>query len=731
MIKMCNLKSTVIAFIYVFFVVLASFKADAQSEQNMGLSLKLTEKAPLNIVDGYDDRSIINPVKLTEEEKKWIIEHPVIRVGVDPLWAPIEFVGVNNEAEGISIQYLELLESILGLEFEVSKTRSWLKVLEDLDQAQVDLLPAISLSHAKRQSFHFTKSYLSSPNGIFSAMNETYLDGVGALKGKKVAVVEGYASHVWLKDNHPELDLVTSHSVEEALKKVSAGDAFAFIGNLITTSYYIGETGLTQIRLVGEITYKNELAMAVRKDWKILSTILNKGIDVIPESRKKAIYNSWISIKYQHHADYNLLWQLLVITLLILSIILYWNHRLTREINCRREIEGKLIIAKSEAEQATQSKSEFLANMSHEIRTPLNAVIGLGHLIRKTELTAQQNNYIERMHASSEVLLDVIDDILDFSKGEADKLNLDLVDFILRDSIQNIIDIFYLSVIEKGLNFQLHIGANVPSVLVGDPQKIAQILRNFISNAIKFTEEGTIKVFVELLELNNGLATLNFSVCDSGIGISSQSQECLFKPFTQADSSITRNFGGTGLGLIICQQLSDLMEGDICLKSELGEGSTFTFMVSLGVSKVSSEKIIMKASKKNNLEKLSLRTIKILVVEDDFLNQLLTKEYLLSFGATVTLVNNGKIALEVLRENQFDIVLMDLQMPILDGYKATRLIRLEKKWKNLPIIALTAHALNSEQLKCYEAGMNDYITKPIDPDHLQETISKWLVPNDN
>lgn len=280
-----------------------------------------------------------NPAKLTPEEQNWIKEHPIIRVGIDPSWAPIEYFDDDNQPEGISIQYLDSLSHILGLKFEVSKRDSWTEVLNKLSQKKLDLLPAVSNSHARRFEFSFTKPYLSTPNGIFSATKMTYLSGIDALIGKKVLTVKGYAINAWLKDNYPDLNLLTSPNIEDALKKVSSGEAFAFIGNLITTNYYIGQTGLTQVRVVGEVPYKNELAMAVRKDWEILPKILNKGIAAIPQSRKKTIYNSWISIKYQHYVNYAILWKLLGISLLILLITLYWNRRLAREISHRCKIE--------------------------------------------------------------------------------------------------------------------------------------------------------------------------------------------------------------------------------------------------------------------------------------------------------------------------------------------------------------------------------------------------------
>lgn len=365
--------------------------------------------------------------------------------------------------------------------------------------------------------------------------------------------------------------------------------------------------------------------------------------------------------------------------------------------------------------------------MSHEIRTPLNAIIGMGHLIRNTELTPKQEDYINKMHSSSEALLDIIDNILDFSRGEANKLELSSICFNLKETLQKVIYTIESQAEEKELKLTLNFDNRIPNMLVGDPQKISQILRNFGSNAIKFTNKGEITLTVKQISKKNQTVYLSFSVTDTGIGISVKDNKQLFKPFSQADNSITRNFGGTGLGLAISQQLSDLMGGKIHVKSKPNKGSTFIFSVKLqACNKQECQPIKIPASKCGKHKNHRLNKIKVLVVEDDQLNLLLINEYLISFGVTeVTLAKNGEAALKQLHQSKFDIVLMDLQMPIMDGYETTRQIRENNNWKALPIIAVTAHALDSEYLKCRDTGMNDYITKPIDPDALLDILSKW------
>ncbi|MEE9356557.1 MAG: transporter substrate-binding domain-containing protein, partial [Methylococcaceae bacterium] len=636
-----------------------------------------------------------NPVQLTTEEKSWIAEHPVIRFGFDPFWAPIEFLGENGQPQGISIQYLYKLEKTLGLHFEFAKNLSWPEALKKLELSQLDVIPAVSITHPRRDLFNFTSPFLSTHNGIFSATDRAYLGGVDALKGKRIVVIEGYAIQSWLRENYPEVDWVSAPNISTALKEVASGDAFAFVGNLITTSYYIGQSGLTQIKVVGEVSFTNDLAIAVRKDWEILTSILQKGLDAIPQNERDAIYNDWISIKYKHSVDYTLLWQVFTVATLVLLLIIFWNRRLAQEIAHRGKIESALNHAKIEAEKANEAKAEFLANMSHEIRTPINAVIGTGHLIRQTELTAQQHDYLDKMNASSEALLDIINTILDFSKAEAGMLELDIVPFKLEPVVQKIVSDLEIPARQKGLNLCLNINSEGTEMLMGDPHKLGQILRNLGSNAIKFTEKGSVDISVDRLEMDANTVSFRFTIKDTGIGISPEQQQKLFQPFTQGDSSISRRYGGTGLGLMISQQLAQLMDGEITLKSKIGKGSSLSFIAKFKVTKEQTQ--INKSSTTKQLSRKlpipELFGVKVLLVEDDPLNQWVAKELLVGFGVWIEVAENGNKALDILEKESFDIVLMDLQMPEMDGYETVSIIRQQKKWSDLPIIAMTAHAL--------------------------------------
>ncbi|WP_188051598.1 PAS domain S-box protein [Flavobacterium sp. GP15] len=388
------------------------------------------------------------------------------------------------------------------------------------------------------------------------------------------------------------------------------------------------------------------------------------------------------------------------------------------------------------AEAANKSKSEFLANMSHEIRTPLNGIIGFTDLLMKTNLGKIQEKYMTTINQSAHSLLDIINDILDFSKIEAGKLELYIEKNDIHELLTQVIDLILYESSQKKLNLELIIAPNIPKYFWLDSVRLKQILINLLANAVKFTEKGSIKLEVTLLKkIDENKDRIRFSVIDTGIGILEENKKKIFKAFSQEDSSTTRKFGGTGLGLTISNQLLGLMSSQLELDSAVGTGSIFYFDLEIQTNNDLSESIIATESDKNTIENETsivrsiTKNITVLIVEDNKVNMLLLKTIIknLPLKTTVFEAINGKDAVEQIENINPDIVFMDIQMPVMNGYEATKIIRQSKTKANVPIIAITAGTEREEKDKCIEAGMNDYIPKPIIKGIIEETIQKWVL----
>jgi PAS domain S-box-containing protein len=412
-----------------------------------------------------------------------------------------------------------------------------------------------------------------------------------------------------------------------------------------------------------------------------------------------------------------------------------------RDVTAQKRFENELIEAKSIAEHAQQiaeeavkAKQQFLSNMSHEIRTPMNAIIGFTKVVLKTDLSAKQNEYVSAIKTSGDALIVLINDILDLAKVDSGKMIFEQTPFKMALSISAMLHLFETKIQEKNLVLIKEYDFRIPEVLVGDPVRLHQIILNLISNAVKFTTTGKITVRVHLLNEDEEQATIEFAVSDTGIGIAENKIATIFENFQQATSGTSRLFGGTGLGLAIVKQLVEPQGGTIQVKSKLNEGSTFSFILSFRKTNADAEMVQGIADPDSDQEEPEIKNIKVLVVEDIALNQLLMITILEDFGFECDIAANGLLAIEKLETKSYDIILMDLQMPEMNGFEATDYIRSTMNSK-VPIIALTADVTTVDLAKCTAVGMNDYISKPVDERLLYSKIvgllrSRMVIPSD-
>jgi PAS domain S-box-containing protein len=403
-------------------------------------------------------------------------------------------------------------------------------------------------------------------------------------------------------------------------------------------------------------------------------------------------------------------------------------YGMCQDVTEQKQHEEELAAAKDSAEAASQSKSEFLANMSHEIRTPMNAILGLSELALESGLSGNNRSYIDNVHRSAKSLLGVINDILDFSKIEAGQLDMETISFRLEDVFSDLENLLRLKTDETGVKLLFDWPKTITPALVGDPLRLGQILINLGNNAAKFTQAGEIIISMRVLGQNKNQLKLHFSVKDTGIGMTPEQQAKLFQAFNQADSSTTRKYGGTGLGLTISKHLVEMMGGELWAESKQGVGSTFHFTINLGFQKNIAKSNQFKELRSSRVEQAiaQLHGAKILLVEDNQVNQMLALHVLRNNGLVPTLAENGQQALDMLESQGFDGILMDCQMPIMDGYAATKEIRKQEKYRDLPILAMTANAMAGDKEKVLAVGMNAHISKPFTRDELFTTMAQWI-----
>ena len=507
----------------------------------------------------------------SEAEKAFMERHPEIRIGVDPQFIPFEFFDEKGFHRGIAADILSLVAARTGLSFVSDPALSWSEALSGARDGAIELLPAVGYTEERTEFLIYLEPYMSFQRTIVIQNSNTTITSFDDLRGRQVAV-QKESSHEGFLRAYPDIDLRTYDTVQEALLAVNRGEEVAFIGNEATSAYLSRTLGLSELRFITVSEGgPQSLHIAVNKDLPLLASIIKKALDDIGEQEISSILESWI--QYEQTYDYTALIRTAVIVLsvmlLVLAISAFWIVRL------RREVREK-IAAQISAERADEEKGMFMARVSHEVRTPLNGIRGMSYLLEKTDLDEGQRRYLKAIRGSTETAQVIMDEILEYSRLEQGRTTIDHVPFRLDDVLQEVLGIDSWMIREKGLSFQMQSSPDVPAFLTGDPTRIRQILTNLLHNAVKFTEAGEISLSLSVRDRDEHRCVLLLELSDTGIGMNEDQLTRLFQPFSQADSSIVRRYGGSGLGLSIVKGLLDVMGGSIEVVSQEGKGSTFS-----------------------------------------------------------------------------------------------------------------------------------------------------------
>lgn len=575
------------------------------------------------------------------------------------------------------------------------------KNIDGLTEANRNAAITFDINNRLQEIVNYSEVIERNSRNLFLTKDSKYLQGIE----DTIAIIENHLE--LFKDistgNNPQSDLVIlSKLVEDKINHIKV-----FLINYKTKQ---GSTG---------IQFSDSTVAAGLNE-----KIYNKALSV-----QKSLENNLRSTLNQSNRLSSKILQVdkILSIIAIIAIVILGTFIINRLLQQLKLID-KLAKEKERADKSAIIKEQFLANMSHEIRTPINAVIGFSNLLQKTNLESDQHQFVDLIQKSGENLLAVVNDILDISKLEAGMMHFTKNPFSIREACTALEMMFYHKASEKGISFSCATDEEIPDILVGDAERLNQVLINLVNNAIKFTNEGEVDVSVILKKKTIDKVELIFSVKDSGIGIPQHKIDSVFERFEQADSETSRQFGGTGLGLSIVKKTVSLQGGSISVKSESGKGSEFIF--SLSYDYIEDPEQLAAAINVNNQEKISFKNIKALIAEDNKTNQTLLKYTLKQWDLDYDLAENGVQAIELINKNKYDIVLMDIQMPLLDGYEAAKKIRKELN-AVIPIVAMTAHVLPTEREKCINAGMNDYISKPLKEVEFLKILKKYLAYTTN
>lgn len=664
-------------------------------------------------------------INLSPEELNWLSENKIIRVAVDPTVAPFEFIDQSGNISGIAGSYLAEISKRLNVEFVWSGNNNWSEALNEIKNGDADLLSFVAPTDERRKFITFTENYITTTNMIFALDGGGVFRNIDGLNGHKVVLVSDFVINNLIKNDFPDLDVITVDTIVEALHLVATGEVDAYIGGILSSSYHIAAEGLTQIRVVGDTPYTMGISMGAHKDQPLLASAVQKALQSITPARKLEISREWLSLKIEPQTNYQVILGIITIAIVIVIFILARNYGLRGEVRRRKIIEKKLIKSQAKAEAGNIAKSQFIANMSHEMRTPMNAIIGFSDLIlRDKDLKGENRKNLKIVKSSGDHLLSIINDILDISNIEVGKLKIQEEFFSPEQLIVEIYNMYRSQMEKKGLNYSVKLDDNIPNILFGDKKHIHQILVNLIGNAIKFTDKGGVFITGTIEQLSGLKSMLHINIRDTGRGIKQKNLEKIFEAFEQTDEGI-KQIDGVGIGLTLSRSFARGMGGDITVNSHVGEGANIHLTIPVDTRKME-DSIENEEVGEINCLLPEYEMTRVLIVDDIEKDRRYLTALLDGAGFETRSCSNGEEAIEITQKWLPKIIIMDALMPIMSGSEAIVKIRKLSTATAIPIIVISASIVDKDVKSIISIGSNTFLTKPVLRQKLLLTIGKLL-----